>query len=256
MCTIKMNFYSEVLKGDTNVNVILPTLDYSKAPFKTVYLLHGGDGSADDWLNCSSAAKTAIDNGIALVLPEVGGESFYCDMNEGPDYFTYISEELVSKMEQMFPLSHKKEDRFVAGLSMGGYGASTWGLRKPDMFQAIGNFSGASDIVKLFGTPGGPFSEEELKAKVNRIWGGIDKLKDSEYDTIHMLKAAGSNPEGYPEIFVGVGKDDFVYSAVMDYMDAAEKYGVRVHYEDMSGGHEWKVWDEMFKRFVTRYFKQ
>ena len=82
MCTIKMNFYSEVLKGDTNVNVILPTLDYSKAPFKTVYLLHGGDGSADDWLNCSSAAETAIDNGIALVLPEVGGESFYCDMNE------------------------------------------------------------------------------------------------------------------------------------------------------------------------------
>ena len=121
MCTIKMNFYSEVLKGDTNVNVILPTLDYSKAPFKTVYLLHGGDGSADDWLNCSSAAETAIDNGIALVLPEVGGESFYCDMNEGPDYFTYISEELVSKMEQMFPLSNKKEDRFVAGLSMGGY---------------------------------------------------------------------------------------------------------------------------------------
>lgn len=254
MCIIKIKFESDVLKDSTNVNVVFPEINYEKK-FKTLYLLHGGDGCANDWLECSEVEQVAKEAGIAVVMPEVGGESFYCDMHEGKDYFTYIDTELVDKMQMMFPLSENRDDRFVAGLSMGGYGAVTWGLRKPDRFKAIGNFSGASDIVKLFGTPGGPFTKEQLDEKVMRIWGGMDKLKGSECDTIYMLEQVGKNPSSYPELFAGVGTDDFVYSAAMDYMDAAKKYGVKVHYEEMPGGHEWKVWDELLKRFVKRYIK-
>lgn len=252
MCIVKVTFESDVLGERTNVNVILPSLNYGRK-LKNLYLLHGGDGSADDWLNCSGAEGVAKEAGIAIIMPEVGGESFYCDMYDGADYFTYIDTELVDKMQMMFPLSDDKEDRFVAGLSMGGYGAVTWGLRRPGRFAAVGNFSGASDIVKLFGTPGGPFTKEQLDEKVMRIWGGLEKLRGSENDTIHMLEQVGKNRALYPGLFVGVGVDDFVYGAVSDYMDAAKKYGVDIHYEEMPGGHEWKVWDEMLKRFVNRY---
>ncbi|MCI8307308.1 MAG: hypothetical protein HFH14_04590 [Lachnospiraceae bacterium] len=252
MCTVTIQFESEVLKGRTKVNVVMPSINYD-TKLKTLYLLHGGDGSADDWLNCSQAHSIASEHGFAVIMPEVGGESFYCDMHEGADYFTYIDTELMDKMQMMFPLSDNREDRFVAGLSMGGYGAVTWGLRRPDKFAAIGNFSGASDIVKLFATPGGPFTKEQLDEKVMRIWGGIDKLRGSEYDTIHMLAQVGKNPSMYPDIFAGVGTDDFVYGAVRDYVDAAGRYGVNVRYEEMPGGHEWKVWNEMLKRFVNYY---
>lgn len=254
MCTINIKFESEILKSKTKVNVILPSLNYDKK-LKTLYLLHGGDGSADDWLNCSEVESVAKEAGIAVIMPEVGGESFYCDMYDGENYFTYMDTELVDKMEMMFPLSEGGEDRYVAGLSMGGYGAVTWGLVKPEKFAAIGNFSGASDIVKLFGTPGGPFTKEQLDEKVMRIWGGLDKLKGSECDTIHMLEQTGKKGKPYPELFAGVGTDDFVYGAVQDYMDAAKKYGVDIHYEEMPGGHEWKVWNELLKRFVKRYIK-
>lgn len=252
MCTISIKYHSDVLNGQTNVNVVLPNIKYDKK-LKTLYLLHGGDGSSNDWLNCSDVEKIAKDAGFAVVMPEVGGESFYCDMYDGADYFTYIDTELVDKMQMMFPLSEKREDRFAAGLSMGGYGAVTWGLRRPDKFAAIGNFSGASDIVKLFGTPGGPFTKEQLDEKVMRIWGGLDRLRGSESDTIYMLEQVGKNQTLYPKLFVGVGTDDFVYGAVRDYMDAADKYGVSINYEEMPGGHEWKVWNSLLISFVNKY---
>lgn len=252
MCTISINFDSEVLKCRTKVNVVLPSVKYDRR-LKTLYLLHGGDGSADDWVNCSEVENIAKESGIAVVMPEVGGESFYCNMYDGADYFTYIDTELVDKMQIMFPLSQNREDRFVAGLSMGGYGAVTWGLRRPNKFAAIGNFSGASDIVKLFSTPGGPFTKEQLDQKVMKIWGGLEKLKGSECDTIYMLEQIGKSDTLYPALFVGVGTDDFVYGAVSEYMEAAGRYGVNIHYEEMPGGHEWKVWNKLLKRFVYNF---
>lgn len=97
----------------------------------TLYLLHGLSDDDSIWLRRTSIERYVAQMGIAVVMPQVH-RSFYTDMAAGGQYWTFISEELPALARSFFPLSAKREDNFVAGLSMGGYGALKLGLRKPE----------------------------------------------------------------------------------------------------------------------------
>jgi S-formylglutathione hydrolase FrmB len=131
MALIHCNFFSEVLKLSTSMYVILPqrtqnqigmqgTVKKDKHP--TLYLLHGLSDDHTIWLRRTSIERYVANLGLAVVMPEVH-RSFYTDMVNGYNYWTFISEELPEIARSFFPLSDKREDNFVAGLSMGGYGA-------------------------------------------------------------------------------------------------------------------------------------
>ena len=83
---------------------------------------------------------------LIVIMP--GAErSFYADMEHGYKYWTYISEELPSIMKSFFPISDKREDTFVAGLSMGGYGAMKLAFNHPERYAAAASLSSAVDPV-------------------------------------------------------------------------------------------------------------
>ena len=77
-----------------------------------------------------------------VVMPSVYN-SAYTDMKYGLDYFSYLTEELTDFVERNFPAATKRENRFIAGMSMGGYGAYKWGLTCPEKFAAIGGVAGS-----------------------------------------------------------------------------------------------------------------
>ena len=83
---------------------------------------------------------------MAVIMPEVQ-RSFYCDMTNGPRYFTYIVDELPALCQRLFRVSARREDNFVAGLSMGGYGAMKAALSRPERYAAAASFSGAVDVA-------------------------------------------------------------------------------------------------------------
>ena len=118
------DFHSPVLRRNTHINVILPTPaepgEAVKQDMKVLYLLHGLHGDETSWLHFSNIERYANDAGIAVVIPGVGN-SFYQNMAHGEDFFTYVTEELYNFVQALFPVSKKREDTFIAGLSMGGF---------------------------------------------------------------------------------------------------------------------------------------
>ena len=119
MAWISINFESKALGMPVMTNVLMPQ---GRGGYKTLYLLHGAGGDYASWLLKSRVADYAEGNNIAVVMPS-GNNKCYVNNRYGKDYFTFLTEELIEKCETWFDLSPKKEDRFIAGMSMGGYGA-------------------------------------------------------------------------------------------------------------------------------------
>lgn len=259
MALMRFSFLSEILGYHTNVNVILPfegkrnedmSPDVSEK-YPVLYLLHGGGGNQDDWIRYTSVERYAQEKGIAVVMPDVSGSSFYADMVHGYRYFTYISEELPKIVEGYFPIGGSREKRFVAGLSMGGYGSLKWGILRPEFFSHVANMSGASLIVELFN--GQNFGQDKNNRKASLVdcaWGGMDKLAGSESDTAYLLEKAATMKDKLPKLFVCIGTEDFSYQYTCDFMAYANKLGLEIQYEEMPGEHNWDVWDHFLVRFM------
>ena len=135
------------LQRRTSISVILPadnihflqdTEEIVPQPYRTLYLLHGLYGSDDIFLANTSIQKFAEDHGIAIVIP-CGENSFYVDNKKAHAYYgEYVGQELLDITRNIFPLSDKREDTFIAGFSMGGYGAIRNGLKYHENFSKIG----------------------------------------------------------------------------------------------------------------------
>lgn len=152
MASFLVNFVSQSLSRTVTINVILPTDKMyfpgmpqreEGKPFKTLYLLHGVIGNYTDWLHGTRIQRWAEENDLAVVMPS-GDNAFYVDQPWNCNYYgKFIGEELVDFTRKTFPLSHKREDTYIAGLSMGGYGAIRNGLKYHETFGCIGALSSA-----------------------------------------------------------------------------------------------------------------
>ena len=151
MALMHVNCYSKTLHQHISLDVLLPTeFEGDRFPpdykWPTMYLLHGLSDDHTVWQRWSSLELKLSGLPLAVVMPTTL-RGFYTDMKYGPAYFTFISQELPELCEQFFHLSPLREDRFAAGLSMGGYGAIKLGLLCPDRFSAVASLSGALDVV-------------------------------------------------------------------------------------------------------------
>lgn len=79
---------------------------------------------------------------MAVVTFSVGNKA-YVNVGDGENYYDFLEEELPEFVEAYFPVSNLPEERYIAGLSMGGYGALLHGLQNPEHYHAIGAFSPA-----------------------------------------------------------------------------------------------------------------
>ena len=140
MALAQTHIFSDVLGMSTSLHVILPqatTAQIGMVGERTagdppvLYLLHGLSDDDSIWLRRTSIERYAADYGIAVVMPRVE-RSFYQDMAHGEKYWTYLSQELPAIVAQLFRVSIRREDTFVAGLSMGGYGAMRLALAQPE----------------------------------------------------------------------------------------------------------------------------
>src|SRR5215210_7925966 len=128
MALLRCDFFSDVLELSTSMTVILPQSTTgqigmagrsgSGAP-PVLYLLHGLSDDDTIWLRRTSIERYVAPLGLAVVMPQVH-RSFYTDMASGWRYWTFLSEELPDLVGSWFQVSQRREDTFVAGLSMGG----------------------------------------------------------------------------------------------------------------------------------------
>lgn len=242
------------LQRRTSISVILPSdnihflqdrEEIVPKPYKTLYLLHGLYGSDDIFLANTSVQKFAEDHGMAIVIP-CGENSFYVDNKKAHAYYgEYVGQELLDITRNIFPLSSKREDTFIAGFSMGGYGAIRNGLKYSQNFSKIGMVSSAlitDDIV------GYTSDDNVLRSRdfYESIFGNLDELKGSDMDPKALVDACSD----IPDIFMACGVDDFLYEKNTDFYGFLKSRNVKVDFIEAPGEHTWEFCDRYVKEFI------
>jgi len=210
----------------------------------TLYLLHGIFDDRTGWLRCTNVERYAAELGIAIVVPQVH-LSFYSDMAYGSRYWRFLSEELQTVARSFFPLSDKREDNFVAGLSMGGYGALKWALNQPEKFAAAASLSGALHLVGMLAKPEGP-SIFDIPEPLRAAFTGME-VKNTLNDLFWLLEQSKNSQTPMPQIYQCCGTEDFLYEDNLLFRSAAEKTNLDYTYTEEPGAHTWEYWDMKIK---------
>jgi len=252
MALFRCSYRSKVMEGNVSFNVIVPEQCIDDIP--TVYLLHGIAGTEDDWIRFSAIERYAVENSIAVVMP-AGAKSFYTDMKYGLKYYSFISGELMDYTRKMFRLSDKREKTFLAGLSMGGYGALKFALSLPDKYAACATISGVCDVAARF--KGGAGNSIAAVA----AWGEDyeNTLPGSDDDNLELVRRFETNGKIKPWIFQACGTDDGLYENNISFKKYLEGRGFVTEYGECPGAHTWDVWDYFIPKvleFFKRYMKE
>jgi len=242
MALMRVNFFSHTLGMATQMDVIIPQTNHC-TPYQTLYLLHGMSDDNTVWQRRTSIERYADDKGIAVVMPTTN-LGWYTDMYHGLKYFTFIGEELPKICRNFFPrMSAAREDNFIAGLSMGGYGAFKFALNLPDTFCAAASLSGG-------------FIDIEQDPKENKdFWYNIfgdgkvyDVERNNLFKSAEILK---SSDKPLPKLYMWCGTSDFLYQDNLKMRDHLQSLNYDLLYEESAGDHQWKYWDERIQTVLN-----
>jgi putative tributyrin esterase len=244
MALIRCDFFAETLELSTSMTVLLPDDDGPPPP--VLYLLHGLTDDHTAWTRWTSIERYARDKGLAVVMPAVH-RSFYADEAYGMTFWKFLSEELPQVVERFFRVSTRREDTFVAGLSMGGYGAMKWALRDPSRFAAAATLSGALDLAYI--------QEYDLRPHMRELVARVfpdRKVAGTDEDLLHLIK--GADPAVLPRLMLRCGTEDHLLKQNERFVAACAAAGVDLDAGYGPGGHEWQFWDQHIQTVIDWLF--
>ncbi len=251
MPLIHCDFFAESLGLNTCMDLILPQRPLAqmqagpRPKLPALFLLHGLSDDHTAWQRWTSIERYVESLNLAVVMPEVH-RSFYTDMVHGGRYWTFISEELPALARDLFPLSPDRADNFVAGLSMGGYGALKLALSHPDRFAAVASLSGVTDIAAVANDHDEPGWEEEMKA----VFGRLDRLPGSRNDLFFLARQAARSPDR-PRLFLCCGTEDDLLKDNQRFRDFVRPLHFELTYKEGHGEHNWNYWDVMIQKVLA-----
>ena len=262
MALIHVDFYSQILGKETHAVVMLPSfsqLDHMTTPadqlfdpgrkFKTLTLLHGFSQNESSWQRFSSAERYAERFGLAIICPD-GNNGHYTDWKIGPRNLSFLQDEFLPAMRAMFPLSAEREDNFVGGLSMGGYGACKWAFTYPETFSHVISFSGGVDI-----RPRLEFYKSRLDTRlVEQVYGDLDLVPDSPHDIFWLIRKVKEEKRPLPRVYTCVGTED--KAGLMNQeglLKVLDEVGADVTVYTAPGHHDFWFWDEALRKVIMEW---
>lgn len=251
MAFLEVNFFSQALLRQTTFRAIIPCdkmyfdgVVRPQKPFKTLYLLHGVFGDYTDWLNGTRIQRWAQDRNLAVIMPS-GENKFYVDNGKSTDQFSKFIEELVFVTRNMFHLSDQREDTFIAGLSMGGYGAITNGLKYSDLFSHIAGLSSALHIDTFVDASDEDPMPIMRRSYLESVFGDLSQLLGSDKDFHALAKKLAKQGKLLPNIYLACGTEDDLMACNKAFRDELKELGYPMTWKEGPGGHEWDFWDRM-----------
>ena len=243
MALLHVNFFARTLGMGMSMDVILPEGDQGigvngipqwndgrsdqllwdgSSALPTLYLLHGTSDDSTIWQRRTAIERYVSDKKLAVVMPNVH-LSAYCDQKFGYKYFTFLSQEVPEFCQRYFHCSAKPEENFIAGLSMGGYGALVHGLSQSQRFAAIGSFSGAAKVCDD---------------------------REFQFSPAKLAEACAREDRKKP-MYIACGDQDFLYQDNIAFKDYLEKLGFDVTWVVGEGyTHEWRFWNREVEAFL------
>lgn len=250
MSLVHMNFESQYLGNNYEFSIILPDKPRRVHPkdfygsgrkYKVLWLLHGTFGDHTDWLRKSNIELYACERDLIVVMPSAMNSNYSNWPNFGMGYamFDFLTEELMPLVYNWFPASDKREDNFIAGLSMGGGGAIKYAVNHPDKFAAAAILSSCPRNLREIDLETAP---QRTKVSIMNA-GGLDAYINSyenSWDKLPHLIAKGN----LPRLYFACGTEDFLYDDFKKFRRYAEEIGLDAKFEEIPGyRHEWRFWD-------------
>lgn len=232
-----VRFHSAAMNREMPYRVLMPASIPPGTKLPVVYLLHGGGGNFRNWSNYSDVARFA-EHKLILVMPD-GDESYYTNSAERSQdrYEDYIVHDLIADVESRFPVASGRENRAIAGLSMGGFGAVKLALKHPDLLAFAGGLSSALDV------PSRPFSIKRIGQ-----WGHHASIfgppgSATRHDNDPFVLARSADPAKTPYLFLTCGDEEGLLAANRSFAKLLEERGFKYEFHVVPGGHDWGQWD-------------
>lgn len=229
------------------MNVILPRATKSQIGMTgrvrakkhpVLWLLHGMSDDHTTWARRTSIERYASEKGLAVIMP-AANLSWYQDMASGPAYGKFFREELPTIAQSFFPLSDDRKDNFVAGLSMGGYGAFLLALTQPERFAAAASLSGALDVAGI-----SQERDEGFHTVMRSAFGALENISESGADLFALASRQANSGIELPALYACCGAADHLVRDSRRFVDHAKKQGLAIVYEEHPGvAHTWDYWD-------------
>ncbi len=245
---------SASMKKDIRCVVITPTGYNSPGKqYPVVYLLHGYSGSYNQWPKVApQLGKDADEFQMILVCPDGGVSSWYFDspVDTSFRYETFVSNEVITFIDQHYPTLADRKHRAITGLSMGGHGAFYLGMRHKDVYGAIGSTSGGLDIR--------PFPKNWDLSK--RLGDSICCYENWQKNTVMNLVDGLKN--GELAMIFDCGTEDFFLEVNRRFNKKLLDMKIAHDYIERPGGHNSKYWQNsidyqllFFNKFFTEKIK-
>lgn len=256
------DFFSNALATNVTIKVIVPTPEGEEqlvdntqtqaSELPVVYLLHGAYGNYHSWTRFSNVERYAQQHQCVLVMASAEN-SFYHNLKDGREYYTFFIDELRQNINNIFPVSRKRERTYLAGFSMGGYGAWYLALRNPHVFSKAASMSGALDLaylysIKQYRESDKPINWKNLFDDPSTIEGGPSDLL-ALYDQI-------SDASCKPKLYLSCGTEDPLYKLNVSMHERLKARGYIPTYHETSGGHDWDFWDAEIQRVLDWLFSE
>jgi S-formylglutathione hydrolase FrmB len=248
---------SSLMQRELPFWMILPeNYEASKRNYPVLYLLHGLFGSSDNWLELTAIKNYLAGQELIVVLPE-GGNNWYSDSAtiEKDKFESSFINELIPTVEASYRTLASREKRAIAGLSMGGFGALKFALKRLDLFCFAGSMSGAFEAPQLTQNNKG-FGWEELIPSILEVFGQETSAARAENDLFEIIRRlSGEKRSSFPYIYIDCGIDDGFLESNRKLATLLREKDIRFEYHEVAGGHDWNYWDQQIRVILEKVNK-
>lgn len=253
MAVLDIHFASNTLSRKVSMKAIVPTDPYNAYtgmateyhednPMRSLYLLHGYGGDCTDWIDNTDIMRLAQEHQLAVFLPS-GENSFYVDSTVRGAWEKFFIDELVPFTRSTFNISHDIDDTFIAGNSMGGFGALSIGLGHPEVFGKIAALSSALILDDIDGIGPGyhdPIADYDY---YHSVFGDLSEVVGGPNDPRERMRRTLENGTMQP-LYMTCGTEDGLVAHNRSFIALARETGASIVYEEHPGGHDWTFWNE------------
>lgn len=260
MANLTIRYFSNCLCRHTTFQMYLPagfkadtpdeTNEYTKRETKTLFLLHGYTGDAGNWVPEYLADKY----NFAIVIP-TGENGFWLDgLSTGHKFGSMLGEELIGYVRKVFGLAMRKEDTYIMGMSMGGFGAIHTALYYPEVFGTAAGLSSALIVRQVASMKEGDENPMANYAYYRECFGDLSKVLESDNNPETLVKKIKAEGKEMPRLLVCCGTEDFLIENNREFHRFLETEGVDHIYNESKGQHDMDYWNEYVQKYVPIMF--
>lgn len=244
---LRGNLFSECLKTETPVSILIPNPVPEDGAYRVCYLLHPLESSGGSWLDKTLLPLWAEQGDTIFVMPD-GQRSFFLDMKYGERYFSYIAEELPERIETLFHISAQRKDTAIAGASMGAYAALRAALKCPGRF----GFCGAIAPALLYASSFLCYQREDKGWHYDIFTAALGERMPWTAD-LELTELSKVCPGPKPRIYLSVGTEDPAKRPSVRFCETLTELDYDIRRECWEGEHDWAFFGTALEKTMQAF---